>query len=76
MNKVLIFGAGKVGGTIAHLLHHSGDYEVTVADRDADTLDRLLARLPVQSISLEASDHTAMLEAFSAVDAVVSAGPY
>ena len=37
MNKVLIFGAGKVGGTIAHLLHHSGDYEVTVADRDAAT---------------------------------------
>ena len=76
MNKVLIFGAGKVGGTIAHLLHHSGDYEVTVADRDAETLERLLARLPIRGQALEASDHTAMLEAFRDVDAVVSAGPY
>jgi saccharopine dehydrogenase-like NADP-dependent oxidoreductase len=76
MKKVLIFGAGKVGGTIAHLLHHSGDYDVTVADKDVDTLERLQDRLPVNAVTIDASSHSEMVEAFEKMDAVVSAGPY
>ncbi len=76
MKRTLVFGAGKVGTTIAHLLHHSGDYAVTLADRDSAALERVKAKLPVQTVTLDASDHDAMLEVFRGVEQVVSAGPY
>jgi len=34
MTPLILLGAGKIGETIAHLLHHSGDYALTVADHD------------------------------------------
>jgi saccharopine dehydrogenase-like NADP-dependent oxidoreductase len=74
--KVLVFGAGKVGSTIAQLLHHSGDYAVCIADKDSAQLERIQQTLPVGAMTIDASNHTQMLEAFKDVDAVVSAGPY
>ncbi|MCQ9155830.1 saccharopine dehydrogenase family protein [Acidomonas methanolica] len=41
MRPVTILGAGKIGATIASFLHATGDYAVTLVDRDAARLDRL-----------------------------------
>jgi saccharopine dehydrogenase-like NADP-dependent oxidoreductase len=76
MTRTLVFGAGKVGSTIAHLLHHSGDYAVTLADKDDAALERAASRLPVQTVTLDASDHSSLVAAFKGVDQVVSAGPF
>ena len=32
--KLILLGAGKIGDAILNLLSHTGDYELTVADRD------------------------------------------
>ncbi|MGZ3237395.1 MAG: saccharopine dehydrogenase NADP-binding domain-containing protein, partial [Burkholderiaceae bacterium] len=32
--KVVLLGAGKIGDAILNLLSHTGDYDVTVVDRD------------------------------------------
>ena len=39
--RITLLGAGHIGQTIARLLAHSGDYEVTVVDRSAAALDKL-----------------------------------
>ena len=44
MFAVMVVGAGRIGASIAKLLHNSGDYEITVADHDADALARLAVR--------------------------------
>ncbi|MFZ6817003.1 saccharopine dehydrogenase family protein [Undibacterium sp. Ji22W] len=36
--KLILLGAGKIGDAILNLLSHTGDYEITVADRDAERL--------------------------------------
>ncbi|HQV68510.1 MAG TPA: saccharopine dehydrogenase NADP-binding domain-containing protein [Thermoflexales bacterium] len=74
--KVIIFGAGKIGSSIANLLHHSKDYEVLVADKDTASLERLKKRVPVQTIELDATNEKSLTQAFKGWDAVVSAGPF
>jgi len=73
---ILIFGAGKVGLTIAHLLHHSGDYTVTLADKSAVQLERATTLLPVHTLELDAGDAQGLKTALEGVSCVVSAGPY
>ena len=73
---VLVFGAGKVGETIASLLHHSGDYRVVLADKDAAPLERVKTRLPVDTVTVDAGDPAALRAALAGVQAVISAGPY
>jgi 3-hydroxyacyl-CoA dehydrogenase len=41
MQRVLLVGAGKIGGTIASFLSRSGDYDVLVADADDASLRRV-----------------------------------
>src|ERR1700686_3858708 len=53
MFAVLIVGAGRIGASIAKLLHNSGDYEITVADHDAHALERMTAAAPVRVVKLE-----------------------
>ena len=43
MTSVILLGAGKIGETIAHLLHRSGDFTLTVADQDAERLRPIAA---------------------------------
>ncbi|MFX8343235.1 saccharopine dehydrogenase NADP-binding domain-containing protein, partial [Acinetobacter baumannii] len=38
MKQVLVLGAGTIGSVIARLLQGSGDYRVTLADREAAQL--------------------------------------
>lgn len=52
---ILILGAGKIGASIAKLLRHGGDWEVTLADRDGETLERIGASLDVETQQIDAA---------------------
>ncbi|HEX4136581.1 MAG TPA: saccharopine dehydrogenase C-terminal domain-containing protein [Bryobacteraceae bacterium] len=58
MFAVMVVGAGRIGASIAKLLHNSGDYEITVADHDAEALERLVAGSPVRVLKLEVDRDT------------------
>ena len=49
----MVVGAGRIGASIAKLLHDSGDYEITVADHDTGALERVAAGVPVRLLRLE-----------------------
>jgi saccharopine dehydrogenase-like NADP-dependent oxidoreductase len=53
MFTVMVVGAGRIGASIAKLLHETGDYDVTVADHDPDSLDRITAAAPLRTLRLE-----------------------
>lgn len=74
MTKVLLLGAGNIGVAIAKLLQGSGDYAVTVADRD----EQRLTGMPegVKTMVLDVTDRAAVRRALSETDAVLSALPY
>ena len=73
--RVTLLGAGHIGQTIARLLHASGDYELTVVDRNADALGALAA-LPVERVQAETADAGALGTLLRGRDAVVNALPY
>ncbi len=56
MTPVLLLGAGKIGRAIASLLHHSGSYNILVADNDSAALEKLRTMVPVQTQLADASD--------------------
>src|SRR5262245_2389180 len=74
MTKVLLLGAGNIGVAIAELLKRTGDYELTVADRD----EQRLTGMPegVKTMPLDVTDRAALRSALTQVDAVLSAMPY
>jgi saccharopine dehydrogenase-like NADP-dependent oxidoreductase len=61
MFPIMVVGAGRIGASIAKLLHNAGDYEVTVADHDTGALERIATALPVPTLKLEAEGETARL---------------
>jgi saccharopine dehydrogenase-like NADP-dependent oxidoreductase len=73
--KIILLGAGHIGWAIAALLHDSGDYQVTVADRDAAALARV-AQLGVATEVVDSSDLVVLTRLLSRFDAVVNALPY
>ncbi|SMC17634.1 Saccharopine dehydrogenase, NADP-dependent [Andreprevotia lacus DSM 23236] len=73
MRKIVVIGAGKIGASIAKLLVHSGDYDVTVADRDEAALGRLTERAPVRASRLDSKQAGALAQLLAGQDAVVSA---
>lgn len=73
--RVTLLGAGHIGQTIARLLSHTGDYEVTVVDRAAAALDKLAGE-PVQTRVVETADPAALLQALQGQQVVVNALPY
>ena len=72
---VLIVGAGKIGRMIASLLTAAGDYEVTIADRDALALAGV-TRPGVKTIAVDVSNEDALLDALQGKKAVLSAAPF
>ncbi len=40
MFNVAIIGAGRIGGSIARMLYHTGNYRLLVIDSKAEALDR------------------------------------
>ena len=61
MSAVMVVGAGRIGASIAKLLHNSGEYKVTVADHEVAALERLAGVLPVRVLKLEAERETSHL---------------
>ncbi|BCL75547.1 dehydrogenase [Jeongeupia sp. HS-3] len=76
MKRVLVVGAGKIGASIAKLLVHSGDYEVTLVDRDAAALQRVAARAPLTTHQLKASDAAELAACLKGQAAVLSAASF
>ena len=73
--RITLLGAGHIGHTIAHLLSHSGDYEVTVVDRSAEALTKLKG-MPLSTRVVETADAKALLGALKGQQAVINALPY
>ena len=77
MKDILIVGAGKIGTVIADLLASSGDYAVTVADRDPAAVERVGAELArVQACVLDVGDADALAAELEGRWAVIDAGPF
>lgn len=75
MTHVLLLGAGKIGSMICHLLHATGEYAVTVADRDETSLHHV-AHDEAALRTLDVADPDALRAALKGHDMVVSALPY
>lgn len=78
--KMLVLGAGLQGCACAFdLLRDPEVTQVTIADLQPERMARFLSRLEdprLRPISLDVTDHTAVLAAMRGHDAVVSAIPY
>src|SRR3954468_16035041 len=73
--KVLVLGAGKIGGAIVDLLHGTGDYQITLADSDASFLKQA-AGDRAQAVKIDVADRQALLQAVQGQQAVLSALPF
>src|SRR4051794_32955415 len=73
MQRVLLVGAGKIGGTIASFLARSGDYDVRVADADEASLRRVADAARVETVKVNADDVAALHRAAAGRDVIVSA---
>ncbi len=75
MKKVMLVGGGKIGVAITEFLTGTGDYQVTVADRDAASLERM-PRKNVELRKVEITDARAFAHEVEGHDVVLSATPY
>jgi saccharopine dehydrogenase-like NADP-dependent oxidoreductase len=73
--KLLLLGAGKIGGAIVEYLAGSGDYLVTVADQDEAALAQM-AREDVGRMVVDVTDRGALGKAVGGMDMVLSALPF
>lgn len=76
MTPILVLGAGKIGVMIAELLAQSGDYAVTLADRDGEALERQAVASAVRKRAFAVEDRKALDLALQGKFAVLSACPY
>ena len=74
MKNVALVGGGKIGIAITELLAGTGDYRVTVFDRDAESLDRM-PRRNVETRRFDVSDARDFSRALEGQDIVLSASP-
>ena len=76
--KLILLGAVKIGDAILNLLSHTGDYVLTVADRDLQRMEYVkLANFPnVTVLEADLSDANAVAELIKGHDVTLSAGPY
>jgi len=75
MKNVMLVGGGKIGIAIAELLSGTGDYKVTVVDRDAASLKRMPGR-NVSTRVVEIADAASFAREVKGHDIVLSATPY
>ena len=73
MHRVLLLGAGKIGRMITRMLMDTGDYEVTVADYDQASLERIASNRKVPVQQLDASQAAELSSAMAGHDIVISA---
>jgi saccharopine dehydrogenase-like NADP-dependent oxidoreductase len=76
--RLILLGAGKIGDAILNLLSHTGDYELTVADREPQRVDQVeQAGFPgVRCIQADLSNTDTVAELISGHDVTLSACPY
>lgn len=73
--KILILGAGKIGGAIVDLLHGSGAYDIALADSNETFLKQAASgRAAIHAIDV--SDRAALTKVAKGKDAVLSALPF
>ncbi len=75
MKKVMLVGSGKIGVAIAGLLSDTGDYRLTVVDRDAASLARM-PKKNVETRQASIEDPRGFAEIVAGHDIVLSATPY
>jgi saccharopine dehydrogenase-like NADP-dependent oxidoreductase len=75
MKNVMLVGGGKIGIAITEFLTASGDYRVTVVDRDAASLERM-PRKNVELRHVEIGDAREFAHEVEGQDIVLSATPY
>lgn len=73
--KVTLLGAGHIGATTARLLHDSGDYDVLLVDRDAESLAAAKTS-GIATAIIDSSDAKSLHAVLESRDAVVNALPY
>jgi saccharopine dehydrogenase-like NADP-dependent oxidoreductase len=74
MKNVMLVGGGKIGVAIAEFLKGSGDYAVTVADRDGEALARMPEGIERRKVAIETPESFA--REIAGHDIVLSATPY
>jgi saccharopine dehydrogenase-like NADP-dependent oxidoreductase len=73
--KVALLGAGHIGQTIARLLHTSGDYQVSVLDKNPQYL-KVLEGEGITTVRVDSDDRAALAAQLRGKDTVVNALPY
>jgi saccharopine dehydrogenase-like NADP-dependent oxidoreductase len=76
MKKVMLVGGGKIGVAITEFLAGSGDYQVTVADKNAASLDRMPKKRNVELRHVEIADPRDFAREVEGHDIVLMATPY
>jgi saccharopine dehydrogenase-like NADP-dependent oxidoreductase len=74
MKNVMLVGGGKIGVAIAQFLSETGDYHVTVVDRDAASLSRMPKDVELRKVAID--NARALADEIKGHDIVLSATPY
>jgi saccharopine dehydrogenase-like NADP-dependent oxidoreductase len=73
--RIALLGAGHIGQTIARLLGDTGDYQVTVIDKNAEALKRIGGR-GIGTRCIDTADKQLLASELRGHDTVVNALPY
>ena len=76
MKRAMVVGGGKIGAAIAQFLSGTGDYRITVADKDEASLERVGPAARVERRHVEIADARAFAHEIEGHDIVLSATPY
>ena len=71
MKDVVVIGAGKIGSAVAGALASTGDYQVTLADRSPEVLDRLGRNDRIRIMPVDVEDSAKLLDLVNSVDRTV-----
>ena len=75
MTKLTLFGAGKIGEAIIHLLGRTGDYDLRVVDSDPLRLAPMMGN-GIDCVAADIQDAAELAKLVKGQDVVVSACPY
>jgi saccharopine dehydrogenase-like NADP-dependent oxidoreductase len=76
MKDVVVIGAGKIGATAARALASTGDYQVTLADRSPEVLDRFGRNDRISITAVDVEDSAKLLDLVNGSFAVLNAAPF
>ncbi len=77
MQGIVLFGAGKIGASIATLLYHTSEYAISVLDQNQLALQALKKRLPgIHTVEFDATSAPQERAWQKNVSALINAGPF